>query len=334
MNNMNNILHTILPLPMFLNQTAEATPMYQPSDLVGLNKYEMWWAQFFTYMGDPALATAVLVFLTHEIIYFGRSIPFIIMDFTPYFNKWKIQPNKIPTAAQQWHCAKMVLFSHFFIELPVMGGFHGFTSYFGIQSHQVPFPHWTKMAYQIAIFFVIEDTCHYWFHRALHTPRLYKMIHKVHHEYPAPFGLTAEYAHPLEVLILGAGTIGAPIGWVAYTKDLHLVTVLLWMTLRLMQAVQAHSGYDLPWSLRFIFPFWAGAEHHDYHHKAFTSNFASSFRWWDSIFGTDTAYHAYRRRIDSAKKGKARELAQAEEDRKALIDGAREAQAVIDRAGK
>jgi len=68
--------------------------------------------------------------------------------------------------------------------------------------------------------------------------------------------------------------------------------------------------------------------------QAFTSNFASSFRWWDSIFGTDVAYHAYRKRIDSAKKGKARDMAQAEEDRKALIDGAREAQAVIDRAGR
>ena len=38
-----------------------------------------------------------------------------------------------------------------------MGGFHGLTSFLGIESHQVPFPSWTKMAYQIAIFFLIEE---------------------------------------------------------------------------------------------------------------------------------------------------------------------------------
>jgi hypothetical protein len=36
----------------------------------------------------------------------------------PYFRKWKLQPTKIPTAAEQWACTKYVLFSHFAIELP------------------------------------------------------------------------------------------------------------------------------------------------------------------------------------------------------------------------
>jgi len=40
----------------------------------------------------------------------------------PYFRKWKLQPNKVPSAAEQWACTKQVLFSHFTIELPLVRG--------------------------------------------------------------------------------------------------------------------------------------------------------------------------------------------------------------------
>ena len=53
-------------------------------------------------------------------MYFGRCIPWIIIDAIPYFRKWKLQPNKIPTPQEQWECTKQVLFSHFMVELPVV----------------------------------------------------------------------------------------------------------------------------------------------------------------------------------------------------------------------
>ena len=99
-------------------------------------------------------------------------------------------------------------------------------------------------------------------HQALHWGPLYKHIHKIHHQYPAPFGLAAEYAHPAEVMILGTGTIAGPILYCAFRRDLHIVTVYIWIILRLFQAVDAHSGYGeylpripLPFSLSYIFPF-------------------------------------------------------------------------------
>lgn len=58
---------------------------------------------------------------------------------------------------------------------------------------------------------------------------------------------------------------------------------------------------DFPWSLQHILPFWSGAEHHDFHHMAFTNNFSTSFRWCDAIFGTDTKYREYRARVKAAK---------------------------------
>jgi methylsterol monooxygenase len=34
---------------------------------------------------------------------------------------------------------------------------------------------------------------------------------------------------------------------------------------------------------------------------AFTNNYATSFRWWDRILGTDTKYREYRARVNASK---------------------------------
>jgi methylsterol monooxygenase len=168
------------------------------------------------------------------------------------------------------------------------------SQFFGL-STSVPFPPLWKMAMQIAIFFVLEDAWHYWTHRLMHESAfMYKKIHKIHHQYSAPFGLAAEYASPIEVMFLGIGTVGSPILWVALTSDLHILTMYLWIVLRLFQAIDAHSGYEFPWSLHHFLPFWAGAEHHDVHHEKFVGNYASSFRWWDYWFSTESGSAAFK----------------------------------------
>ena len=260
-----------------------------------LNYFERLWAAWYAYMGNDVLATGILSFVMHETVYFGRSLPWIIIDRIPALNKYKIQNHKIPSAKEQWDCAMLVLFSHFTVELPQIWLFHPMAQFCGM-STGVPFPSLWKMAYQIMIFFVLEDTWHYWTHRALHWGPLYKNIHKIHHQYSAPFGLAAEYASPIEVMLLGTGTVGAPILWCAITKDLHVLTMYVWIVFRLFQAIDAHSGYDFPWSLHKFLPFWAGADHHDTHHEKFLGNYSSSFRWWDIIADTQNSPEAIKRR--------------------------------------
>jgi methylsterol monooxygenase len=186
-------------------------------------------------------------FVMHEIVYFGRSLPWIIIDAIPFFRRWKIQDvcglskplnpfltgtkAKIPSPADQWICTKYVLLQHFTVELAQIYAFHPIVNYFGLLI-DVPFPDWKTIAWQNLIFFVMEDTYHYWMHRFLHWGPMYKYIHKIHHQYSAPFGLAAEYAHPIEVLFLGFGTIGSPILYCAITKNLHLLTMYIWITLR------------------------------------------------------------------------------------------------------
>ena len=97
-------------------------------------------------------------------------------------------------------------------------------------------------------------------------------------------------------MVLGAGTVMVPIVWCLVTGNLHVVTMYLWITARLFQAIDAHSGYEFPWSLHHILPFWAGAEHHDVHHERFIGNYASSFRWWDYMMDTEAGPEAAKRR--------------------------------------
>lgn len=196
-----------------------------------------------------------------------------------------------------WKCLKYILFTHFVIQVPMQTMFHPIAEYFGMKMYGVPFPDWTTMVSQIALFMLMEDAFHYWFHRALHYGPLYKMIHKQHHEFTAPFGIASEYAHPLETMILGMGTIGSPLLYSVITGDLHLITVFTWVFVRTAQAIDSHSGYDFPWSLRKFVPFWAGADFHDHHHMVFLGNYSSSFRFWDWMCGTDARYNAWKAKL-------------------------------------
>jgi methylsterol monooxygenase len=86
---------------------------------VSLNFFEKLWAAWYAYMNNDILATGIMSFTMHEVVYFGRSLPWIIIDCLPFiFKKYKIQHNKIPTAWEQWQCALLVLLSHVTVELP------------------------------------------------------------------------------------------------------------------------------------------------------------------------------------------------------------------------
>ncbi|KAK8050713.1 hypothetical protein PG994_012443 [Apiospora phragmitis] len=246
-------------------------------DLSTLEQY--WWAHY-AYWQNSIIVTGLLAFCSHELVYFGRNLPWVVADAIPsVFGRYKIQgAAKQPTAAQQWECVRYILLLHVFAEVPLMVGFHPVCELFGLRV-DVPFPRWRTVAGQLAVFFVLEDAYHYWIHRLLHWGPLYRYVHCIHHQYAAPFGLAAEYASPVETVLLGVGTIGAPIFYGGLTG--HLWTVLLWVVVRQFQAIDAHSGYDFPWSLRRWLPFWGGADWHDDHHQYFVGNYSSSFRYWD-----------------------------------------------------
>lgn len=45
----------------------------------------------------------------------------------------------------------------------------------------------------------------------------------------------------------------------------------------------------------------SGARFHDFHHYNFNGNYASSFVWWDWLFGTDQQYSEFKQKQLKAK---------------------------------
>ncbi|KAG8135061.1 putative C-4 methylsterol oxidase-like protein [Naja naja] len=196
----------------------------------------------------------------------------------------------------QWKCFKILMFNHFCIQLPLIMGTHYFTEYFNIPFDWETMPRWFVILAQCFGCAVIEDTWHYFLHRLLHHKRIYKYIHKTHHEFLAPFGMQAEYAHPLETIILGTGFF---IGIIVFCN--HVILLYAWLVCRLIETIDVHSGYDIPLNPLHFLPFYAGARYHDFHHMNFTGNYASTFTWWDKLFATDSQYNSYKEKMQKQK---------------------------------
>lgn len=64
---------------------------------IQLNYFEKLWAAWYAFMGNDVLATGIMSFLMHELVYFGRSLPWMIVDRIPALNKYKIQ-------SVSWQC--------------------------------------------------------------------------------------------------------------------------------------------------------------------------------------------------------------------------------------
>ena len=132
----------------------------------------------------------------------------------------------------------------------------------GIQT-SLPLPSLWEIVAQITIYFLLEDYGNYWIHRWLHSKWGYNNIHYMNHEYTAPISLAAPYTHWAEILLLGLPSFVCP----ALVPG-HMVTLWLRISLRQLEAIDTHRGYEFSWSPTKFIPFYGGSEYHDYHHRS------------------------------------------------------------------
>jgi len=253
--------------------------------MAGNQVLEEGWNFLLTHIsGENLITWGTLV--AHECFYFGSYIPFLIADFIPSLQKYKVQQKVTNEWTSYLKCLKYLVIVHFIVQWGMMLLFKPVMLKLGLQTAG-PLPQWSEIALTVVVSFIIEDAYFYGVHRLLHYGPFYKHIHKKHHDYAAPIGIAAEYAHPIESLVLGVGTLVGPM---LLTR--HLFTLWVWLLVRLYQTVEAHSGYDFPWSPTKLIPFWGGAIFHDFHHETFSGNFSSTFTYMDYVFGTSKQYYA------------------------------------------
>lgn len=222
---------------------------------------------------------AVLPTVAVNLTYLVGSLACLSLDLFPSLRRYKIQTTFNDRAALR-RCVGHVIGNKFLSEIPMTLAAYPIFVWLGVRK-DLPLPGAGTVLVTLAACLVVEDAWHYFAHRTLHTRWGFKKIHHLHHHYTTPFGVAANYAHPLETLWTGFGT-ALPV----LLLRPHLSTMILWIVVKQLQAISVHVGYDLPWRPSRFVPFLGGARFHDRHHRRYNRNYAPTFVWLDRMLGT------------------------------------------------
>lgn len=140
---------------------------------------------------------------------------------------------------------------------------------------------WTYFFASPLIVLFLYETYYYWLHRWMHHPRIFKVVHKVHHDSILPTVFTAFSFHPLEALLQ---FIFFPI--MIIFIPLHPIMLGVIFTILTISAMINHSGAEI-YGTRFLPKHVIGSTHHDLHHRMFKCNFGLTMTWWDRWMRTE-----------------------------------------------
>ena len=143
---------------------------------------------------------------------------------------------------------------------------------------------WLPVSLLVAM--LLHETYYYWLHRWMHHPRIFRIVHKVHHDSNITSPWTAFSFHPLEGL-LQAVFLPALILFF----PMHLYVIILQLTIMTFSSVVNHLDIELyPRNFhKNIMGRWLiGATHHSLHHKQFKYNFGLYFTFWDKWKKTES----------------------------------------------
>ncbi|KAL8621065.1 hypothetical protein ACOMHN_040590 [Nucella lapillus] len=243
------------------------------------------WRNIYLYCGSNSFVLGVLGTTLFGCLVFWLTNAFLlVLDVTgkpATLLRYKVQPNKNTPVSRDalWRCVELVLFNQIIVGIPMAMAVYWAMEWRGcsVSPDDLPTFHWALL--ELIICVLVEEIGFYYSHRLLHHPRLYKHVHKRHHEWTAPIGVVALYAHPVEHVLsnllppaLGPLLLGS-----------HLATAWMWFSLALMSTTVAHCGYH--------FPFLPSPEAHDYHHLKFNQNFGV-LGVLDRLHGTDNQFRA------------------------------------------
>lgn len=217
-------------------------------------------------------------------VYLSCCLPYICLDLlsskVTLVSRFKLQPQGKVTWKMVWSCLCNVFYNHVCFIFPI-SVLHW---YWKPVVTPALAPEVSIVIRDILACLLLFDMQYFVWHLLHHkVPWLYYTFHKEHHQFTATFSLSTENASVWETLSLGFFSVATPT-----LLACHPLTEMLFFTLQIFLSVEAHSGYDFPWSLHRLVPFglYGGAPHHDLHHLKFKVNYAPYFTHWDRLFGT------------------------------------------------
>ena len=134
------------------------------------------------------------------------------------------------------------------------------------------------------IIFFFHDAFFYWTHRMMHHPKIFKVVHRVHHLSVKPTPFAAYAFHPWEAFIQGWAYF-----LLALVLPIHWSVAFFFTLTSLLFNVYGHLGFDLfkP-ETRESFPlkYFEHSTHHAWHHRHVNGNYGLYLRFWDRLMGT------------------------------------------------
>ncbi|XP_022079657.1 fatty acid hydroxylase domain-containing protein 2-like [Acanthaster planci] len=240
-----------------------------------------WMKVYHLFGGNLFMLEVVGTQMVTFVFYWLFNAFFLFVDITgkpAFILKYKIQDDQnTPVPWPKLRKAlQTVLFNQFFVNIPFAVFLYVMMQLRGCNiSADLPTFKWVLV--ELGVFLIFEEIGFYYFHRLLHHPRMYKHFHKKHHEWTAPIGVTAIYAHPLEHVL--ANMLPPVIG--PLLMGSHVAVLWVWFLIVEASAIVAHCGYHLP-----LLP---SPEAHDFHHLKFT-NCYGTLGILDRLHGTDNLF--------------------------------------------
>jgi len=156
--------------------------------------------------------------------------------------------------------------------------------YTAIYLNLFEYPIW-YLPISLGVLLFLHETYYYWLHRWMHTPRVYRLMHKVHHDSIHTNSLTAFSFHPFESI-----TQAAIIPVIVCFVPVHIYVLLLMLLIMTLSGTLNHAGVELfpeGFHQHWMGKWLIGASHHDQHHKKFRYNYGLYFTFWDKWMGTE-----------------------------------------------
>lgn len=133
---------------------------------------------------------------------------------------------------------------------------------------------------------LLHETYYYWVHRWMHNPKVFRKIHKVHHDSLVPSPWTAFSFHPWESLL---EAIVVPV--ILLFLPVHPIVIGVYLIFMTLSSVINHLDieiYPKAFMKSRFGKMFIGATHHHFHHAEFKTNFGLYFTFWDRWMNTES----------------------------------------------
>jgi lathosterol oxidase len=153
------------------------------------------------------------------------------------------------------------------------------------------------LVFSFILTLLFHDFYFYWTHRFMHHKKVFRYVHRVHHESTNPSPWAAYAFHPWEALIQA---LVFPI--MVLTLPLHPLVMTLFLLYMIVRNVIGHLGFEIfpkGWTKNKWLSWTTAVTHHNIHHEKFNTNYGLYFSWWDCWMKTEDKH--YHQKFDEVK---------------------------------